>query len=77
MEERSEGNEEGDIILYGRNNMKIVGILLIIWGFADLGLSWAGIDLYWEIGVELPVAIYPFTHWIAMGVGYGIYSVSK
>ena len=33
--------------------MKIVGILLIIWGFADLGLSWAGTDLYYEIGLSL------------------------
>ena len=57
--------------------MKFVGILLIIWGFADLGLSWAGTDLYWEIGIDLPGVIYPFTHWIAMGIGYGIYSISK
>ncbi|MDB3950177.1 hypothetical protein N9403_00925 [Gammaproteobacteria bacterium] len=56
--------------------MKIVGILLIIWGFADLGLSWVGTDLYYEIGIELSDAIYPFTHWIAMGIGYGIYSIS-
>jgi|TARA_B110000438_G_scaffold284078_1_gene312758 hypothetical protein len=56
--------------------MKIVGILLIIWGFADLGLSWAGTDLYYAIGIELPNAIYPFTHWIAMGIGYGIYSIA-
>ena len=56
--------------------MKIVGILLIIWGFADLGLSWLEIDLYWEIGIKLPNTIYPFTHWIAMGIGYGIYSIA-
>ena len=56
--------------------MKIVGILLIIWGFADFGLSWAGTDIYYEIGIELSDAIYPFTHWIAMGIGFGIYSIS-
>ena len=56
--------------------MKIVGMLLIIWGFADLGLSWAGTDIYYEIGIELSNAIYPFTHWIAMGIGYGIYSIA-
>lgn len=54
--------------------MKILGILLIIWGFADLGLSYAGTDLYYEIGINLSDAIYPFTHWIAMGIGYAIYS---
>tara|TARA_B100000780_G_C20993457_1_gene397343 strand:+ start:609 stop:803 length:195 start_codon:yes stop_codon:yes gene_type:complete len=57
--------------------MKIVGIIFIIWGFADLGLSWAGTDIYREIGVELSSGIYPFTHWIAMGIGYGIYSAGK
>ena len=57
--------------------MKIVGIILIVWGIADLGLSWAGTDLYWEIGVKLPEWIYSFTHWIAMGIGYAIYSIGK
>ena len=57
--------------------MKIVGIILIVWGFADLGLSWAGTDLYWKIGIELPDVIYPFTHWIAMGIGYAIYRIGK
>ena len=57
--------------------MKIFGILLIIWGFADLGLSWNQVDLYYEIGINLPNSIYPFTHWIAMGIGYGFYSAAK
>lgn len=57
--------------------MKIFGILLVVWGFADLGLSWGGTDLYYEIGINLPNAIYPFTHWIAMGIGYGIYKVAS
>ncbi len=57
--------------------MKIFGILLIIWGFADLGLSWMGTDLYGSIGIQLSDAIYPFTHWIAMGIGYGIYAAAS
>ena len=57
--------------------MKIVGIILIVWGIADLGLNWAGTDLYWKIGIELSEGIYPFTHWIAMGIGYAIYSIGK
>jgi len=56
--------------------MKIVGIMLVIWGFADLGLSWLGTDLYAQIGVELSDGIFPYTHWIAMAVGYGIYSIA-
>ena len=57
--------------------MKIRGIILIVWGFADVGLSWLGTDLYWEIGIELSEGIYPFTHWIAMGIGYVIYLIGK
>jgi len=57
--------------------MKIIGIILIVWGFSDLGLSWAGTDLYSEIGIQLSDTIYPFTHWIAMGIGYAIYSIGK
>jgi len=54
--------------------MKILGILLIIWGFADFGLSLAGTDLYYAIGIELPDAIYQFTAYIAMGLGFALYS---
>ena len=57
--------------------MKILGILLMLWGFADMGLSWLGTDLYWEIGIQLSETIYPFTHWIAMGIGYAIYSFAS
>ena len=57
--------------------MKIIGIVLIVWGIADLALSWFGTDLYWEIGIELSKGIYPFTHWIAMGIGFAIYSIGE
>ena len=57
--------------------MKIFGMLLICWGFADLGLSWVGTDLYGLIGIQLSGSIYPFTHWIAIGIGYAIYAASK
>ena len=57
--------------------MKIIGRALIAWGFADLGLSWLGTDLYGEIGIELSAGIYPFTHWIAMGIGVAILSIGK
>lgn len=50
--------------------LKYIGYALIAWGFLDLALSWMETDLYWEIGIELSDAIYPFTHWIAMGIGY-------
>ena len=37
--------------------MKIIGTILILWGIADLGLSWAGTDLYSGIGITLPELI--------------------
>lgn len=55
--------------------MKIIGALLIIWGIADIALSWVGTDLYWEIGISVPAIIYPFTPFIAMTIGYGLYSI--
>ena len=57
--------------------MKIIGIILIIWGIADFALSWMETDLYLEIGIILPDVIYPFTAWIAMGIGFAIYSMGK
>ncbi len=57
--------------------MKIIGTILILWGIADLGLSWVGTDIYWEIGITLSETIYPFTHWIAMGIGFALYSIGK
>ena len=42
--------------------LKVIGILLILWGVVDLGLSWAETDLYYEIGIRLPEGIYSFTH---------------
>ena len=57
--------------------MKIAGMFLVAWGFADLGLSWGGTDLYGFIGITLSETIYPFTHWIAMAIGYGLYSAAE
>jgi hypothetical protein len=66
--ERSSENKE--------STMRILGIILIIWGIADWGLSWTGVDVWWEIGIELSDAIYPFTHWISMGVGYLLFKIA-
>ena len=57
--------------------MKIAGILLIILGIADFGLSWIGIDLYGEIGIQLSSTIYPYTPFIASGIGYAILSAGS
>ena len=56
---------------------KIVGVILILWGIADFGLSWVGTDLYWEIGIKLPDWLYRWTAWIALGIGFAIFSIGK
>ena len=57
--------------------MKIVGIILIAWGVADIGLSFMGTDLYGEIGIQVPLVIYPYTPYIAMVIGFSIMSIGK
>lgn len=47
----------------------VVGGALFLWGAIDLALSYMGTDLYEKIGIQLSDGIYPFTHWIAMGLG--------
>ena len=54
---------------------KIIGILLILWGLADFGLSWTDTDLYYEIGIQIPDVIYPWTAVISMGIGFAIYTL--
>ena len=56
---------------------KIVGVILILWGIADFGLSWMGTDLYWEIGINVPEWIYQWTPWIAIVIGSAIFSIGE
>ena len=50
--------------------IKLIGYVLIIWGVADLGFSWGGIDLWWSVfGIILPEAIYSFSHIGAIIIG--------
>ena len=57
--------------------MKILGIVLIIWGFADFGLSWLEIDVYYTLGIQLSDEIWPYTHYISIALGFIIYSLGK
>ena len=51
--------------------MKIIGGLLIAFGLVDVIGSFAGLDVWGEwIGVNLPEAIWSFTAYIEMGLGY-------
>ena len=53
--------------------MKYLGFVLIAFGIADFGLSYAGTDLWGGvIGVQLPDAIWQYSGMIEVAIGYGI-----
>ncbi len=53
-------------------NLSTVGVVLIIWGVVDFGASYAGIDVYYDwFGIDVG-ELYPYTHWIAGGIGIAL-----
>ena len=51
--------------------LKIVGFIFIAIGLVDMIGSWTGFDLWTDfIGVDLPPAIWQFTAYIEIGIGY-------
>lgn len=54
--------------------MKIVGILIILFGVIDLGGSFAGFDLWGTMGIQLPEMIWKYSSYIEIAIGYGIMS---
>ena len=49
--------------------MRVIGIIIVLWGFVDFGMSYAGTDVYGDwLGVNVG-ELYPYTHWIAFAVG--------
>lgn len=58
--------------------MKILGIIIILFGVADLVGSYAGYDLWTDyIGVDLPEMLWRFSSYIEMAIGYGIMSLGS
>ena len=55
--------------------MKILGIVLILWGLADFGLSWTGVDVYVSLGIQLPETIWLYSHFISIAIGFGLYQL--
>lgn len=54
--------------------MKIIGGLIIAFGVVDMLGSWGGLDVWGDwIGVQLPDAIWMFTAYIEIGIGYFLY----
>lgn len=52
--------------------MKIVGILIILFGVVDLVGSFAGFDLWGTIGIQLPELVWKYSAYIEIAVGYGV-----
>ena len=52
--------------------MKYLGWGIFYFGFADMGLSWIGIDVWGLAGIDVPAAIWPYTHYIAIILGIAI-----
>jgi len=50
--------------------MKIVGMLLIMFGLVDLIGSYFEFDLWGVIGIHLPDLLWKFSSYIEIGVGY-------
>jgi hypothetical protein len=58
--------------------MKILGIVLILWGIADIGLNWIfDTDVYYSLGIQLPEEIWTYSHFISIAIGYGIYKLGE
>jgi len=56
--------------------MKILGIVLILWGVADIGLNLAlDIDVYYSLGIQLPETIWLYSHFISIAIGFGLYQL--
>lgn len=54
--------------------MKIVGILIILFGIVDLIGSFTGFDLWGTIGIALPDIIWQYSAYIEIAIGYGVMS---
>lgn len=52
--------------------IKIIGILLIVFGLVDLIGSYASFDLWGSIGIHLPDLLWKFSSYIEIAVGYGL-----
>ena len=56
--------------------MKYLGMLIIAFGLVDLGGSFADFDLWGTIGVQLPDALWTYSSYIEVALGYGVMSLA-
>ena len=57
---------------------QVIGYLLILWGVADFGLSYAGVDLWYSVlGIYLEGAVYQYSGMAAIIIGWLISRIGK
>ncbi|MDH5181936.1 MAG: hypothetical protein OEZ39_01370 [Gammaproteobacteria bacterium] len=54
-----------------------VGIAFVLFGVADFIGSYAGFDLWGMTGIVLPEAIWKYSAYIEMAIGYGLYKLAE
>ncbi len=58
--------------------MKLFGNLLILLGLADFALwNFADIDVYGQVGIQVPADIWSFTPFIAGGLGLLLRAIAR
>lgn len=57
--------------------MKIIGILLIIFGVVDLIGSYTDFDLWGTIGIRLPDLLWQYSSFIEIGLGFFLTSLGS
>ncbi len=57
--------------------LKVIGILLVVFGAVDLIGSFTGFDLWGKIGVTLPELLWKYSSYIEIGIGMLLFSVGS
>jgi len=58
--------------------IKIIGYILILWGIADLGLSYLGTDIWWNFfGIDLEGIYYSYSFLPPIIIGALLTQISK
>lgn len=67
-------DENVRLILTRGGYMKIIGIILIIFGVVDLVGGFAGFDLWDTLGIHLPDIVWRFSAYAEIAIGYALFN---
>ncbi|MCX6443237.1 MAG: hypothetical protein NTW43_03575 [Actinobacteria bacterium] len=58
--------------------MQGFGVLIFFLGVLDYFMAQSGVDIYYDwFGITLPDQIYVYSHWIAMGLGFTLFTLGR